>query len=131
MVKEMTPLHVERLASGFTRPVLTVEQHLNTPPSAQVTTLHLIQPRVPNVDLVEPELLEPQPWDEAYRQQKVLWQVGARLLCLALGLLAAGAGHPLAFAAYFVAQFVNRRKAKKVLDIKEAHGVDVVQERNS
>ena len=51
------------------------------------------------------------------------------LLCPALGLLAAGAGHPLAFVAYFVAQFVNRRKAKKVLDIKEAHGVDVEQER--
>ena len=51
------------------------------------------------------------------------------LPCLALGLLAAGAGHPLAFVAYFVAQFVNRRKAKKVLDIKEAHGVDVEQER--
>ena len=70
MVKEMRPLHVERLASEFTRPVLTVEQHLNTPPSAQVTTLHAIQPRVPDVDLDEPELLEPQPWDEAYRQQK-------------------------------------------------------------
>ena len=128
-VKEMSPLHMERLASEFTRPVLTVEQHLNTPPFAQVTTLHAIQPRVPNVDLVEPELLEPQPWDEAYRQQKFFGKLALGLLCLALGLLAAGAGHPLAFVAYFVAQFVNRRKAKKVLDLKEAHGVDVEQER--
>ena len=129
IVKEMRPLQVERLASEFTQPALTVEQDLNTLPSAQVTTLHLIQPRVPNVDLVEPELLEPQPWDEAYRQQKFFGKLALGLLCLALGLLAAGAGHPLAFAAYFVAQFVNRRKAKKVLDIKEAHGVDVDQER--
>ena len=128
-VKEMPPLHAERLASEFTRPVLTVEQHLNTPPFAQVTTLHAIQPRVPNVDLVEPELLEPQPWDEAYRQQKFFGKLALGLLCLALGLLAAGVGHPLAFVAYFVAQFVNRRKAKKVLDLKEAHGVDVEQER--
>ena len=95
MVKEMPPLHVERLASEFTRPVLTVEQHLNTPPFAQVTTLHAIQPRVPDVDLVEPELLEPQPWDEAYRQQKFFGKLALGLLCLALGLLAAGAGHPL------------------------------------
>ena len=128
-VKEVPPLRVERLASEFTQPALTVEQDLNTLPSAQVTTLHLIQPRVPNVDHVEPELLEPQPWDEAYRQQKFFGKLALGLLCLALGLLAAGAGHPLAFAAYFVAQFVNRRKAKKVLDIKEAHGVDVDQER--
>ena len=128
-VKEMSPLHVERLASEFTRPVLTVEQHLNTPPLAQVTTLHAIHPRALNMDLVEPELLEPQPWDEAYRQQKFFGKLALGLLCLALGLLAAGAGHPLAFVAYFVAQFVNRRKAKKVLDIKEAHGVDVEQER--
>ena len=84
---------------------------------------------MPDVDLVEPELLEPQPWDEAYRQQKFFGKLALGLLCLALGLLAAGAGHPLAFAAYFVAQFVNRRKAKKVLDIKESHGVDVEQER--
>ena len=125
----MPPLRAERLASEFTRPVLTVEQHLNTPPFAQVTTLHAVQPRVPDVDLVEPELLEPQPWDEAYRQQKFFGKLALGLLCLALGLLAAGAGHPLAFAAYFVAQFVNRRKAKKVLDIKESHGVDVEQER--
>lgn len=129
MVREIPPLHVERLASEFTRPVLTVEQHLNTPPSAQVTTLHAIQPRMPDVDLVEPELLEPQPWDEAYRQQKFFGKLALGLLCLALGLLAAGMGHPLAFVAYIVAQFVNRRKAKKVLDIKEAHGVDVEQER--
>ena len=128
-VKEMTPLDVERLTSEFTRPVLTVEQHLSTPPLAQVTTLHAIQPRVPDVDPVEPELPEPQPWDEAYRQQKFFGKLALGLLCLALGLLAAGAGHPLAFVAYFVAQFVNRRKAKKVLDIKEAHGVDVEQER--
>ena len=112
-VKEMPPLHVERLTSGFTRPFLTVEQHQNTPPSAQVKTLHAIQPRVPDVDLVEPELLEPQPWDEAYRQQKFFGKLALGLLCLALGLLAAGAGHPLAFVAYFVAQFVNHRKAKK------------------
>ena len=128
-VKEMPPLHVERLASEFTRPVLTVEQHLNTHPFTQVTTLHAIQPRVLDVDLVEPELLEPQPWDEAYRQQKFFGKLALGLLCLALGLLAAGVGHPLNFVAYFVAQFVNRRKAKKVLDIKEAHGVDVEQER--
>ena len=68
-VKEMSPLHVERLASEFTRPDRPVEQHLNTPPFAQATTLHAIQPSVPDVELVEPELLEPQPWDEAYRQQ--------------------------------------------------------------
>ena len=129
VVREIPPLHVERLASAFTKPDRPLEQHLNTPPSAQVTTLHAIQPRVPDVDLVEPELLEPQPWDEAYRQQKFFGKLALGLLCLALGLLAAGAGHPLAFVAYFVAQFVNRRKAKKVLDIKEAHGVDVEQER--
>ena len=128
-MEEMPPLHVERLASEFTRPVLTVEQHLNTSPIAQVTTLHAIQPRALDVDLDEPELLEPQPWDEAYRQQKFFGKLALGLLCLALGLLAAGAGHPLNFVAYFVAQFVNRRKAKKVLDIKEAHGVDVEQER--
>ena len=57
MVKEVPPLRVERLASEFTRPVLTVEQHLSTPPAAQVTTLHAIQPRVPDVDLVEPDFL--------------------------------------------------------------------------
>jgi len=129
MVKEMTPLHVERLTSAFTEPVRPVEQPLNKPPSAQVTALYAIQPRVLDVDLVEPELLEPQPWDEAYRQQKFFGKLALGLLCLALGLLAVGAGHPLAFVAYFVAQFVNRRKAKKVLDIKEAHGVDVEQER--
>ena len=129
VVSEIPPLHVERLALEFTRPVLTVEQHLNTPPSAQVTTLNAIQPRAFDVDLDEPELLEPQPWDEAYRQQRFFGKLALGLLCLALGLLAAGAGHPLAFLAYFVAQFVNRRKAKKVLDIKEAHGVDVEQER--
>ena len=128
-VKEMSPLHVERLASEFTRTVLTVEQHLNTSPSAQVKTLQAIQPRMPDVDLDEPELLVPQPWDEAYRQQKFFGKLSFGLLCLALGLLAAGMGHPLAFVAYFVAQFVNRRKAKKVLDLKEAHGVDVDQER--
>lgn len=128
-VKEMRPLHVENLTAAFTEPVRPVEQHLKTPPSAQVTTLHAIQPRMPDVDLVEPELLEPQPWDEAYRQQKFFGKLALGLLCLALGLLAAGMGHPLAFVAYFVAQFVNRRKAKKVLDIKEAHGVDVDQER--
>ena len=127
-VKEMLPLHVENLTAAITEPVRPVE-HLNTPPSAQVTTMHAIQPRVLDVDLDEPELLEPQPWDEAYRQQKFFGKLALGLLCLALGLLAAGAGHPLAFVAYFVAQFVNRRKAKKVLDIKEAHGVDVEQER--
>ena len=67
VVREIPPLHVELLASEFTRPVLTVEQRLNTPPSAQVTTLNAIQPRAFDVDLDEPELLEPQPWDEAYR----------------------------------------------------------------
>ena len=128
-MKEMTPLCVGHLASTFTKSDRPLEQHLNTPPSAQVTSLHAIQPRVPDVDLIEPELLEPQPWDEAYRQQKFFGKLALGLLCLALGLLAAGAGHPLAFVAYFVAQFVNRRKAKKVLDIKEAHGVDVEQER--
>ena len=129
MVREIPPLHVERLTAAFTEPVRPVEQHLNTPPSAQVKTLHAIHPRVLDVSLVEPELLEPQPWDEAYRQQKFFGKLALGLLCLALGLLAAGMGHPLAFVAYFVAQFVNRRKAKKVLDIKEAHGVDVEQER--
>ena len=128
-MKETPPLRVENLTAAFTEPDRPVEQHLNTPPSAQVTTLHAIQPRMPDVDLVEPELLEPQPWDEAYRQQKFFGKLALGLLCLALGLLAAGMGHPLAFVAYFVAQFVNRRKAKKVLDIKEAHGVDVEQER--
>ena len=127
-MKEMPPLHVENLTAAITEPFRPVE-HLNTSPLAQATTLHAIQPRVPDVDLVEPELLEPQPWDEAYRQQKFFGKLALGLLCLALGLLAAGAGHPLAFVAYFVAQFVNRRKAKKVLDIKEAHGVDVEQER--
>ena len=127
-VKEMPPLHVENLTAAITESVRLVE-HLNTPPSAQVKTLHAIQPRMPDVDFDEPELLEPQPWDEAYRQQKFFGKLALGLLCLALGLLAAGAGHPLAFVAYFVAQFVNRRKAKKVLDIKEAHGVDVEQER--
>ena len=129
MVKEMPPLQVERLASGCTESALNVEQNLNTPPSAVETTLHAIQPRVLNVDLVEPELLEPQPWDEAYRQQKFFGKLALGLLCLALGLMAAGLGHPLAFVAYFVAQFVNRRKAKKVLDLKEAHGVDVDEDR--
>ena len=63
MVKEMTPLHVEHLTAAFTEPVRPVEQPLNTPPSAQVKTLHAIQPRVLDVSLVEPELLEPQPWE--------------------------------------------------------------------
>ena len=128
-MKEMPPLHVENLTTAITEPVRPVEQRLNTPPSAQVKTLHAIHARVLDVSLVEPELLEPQPWEEAYRQQKFFGKLALGLLCLALGLLAAGMVHPLAFVAYFVAQFVNRRKAKKVLDIKEAHGVDVEQER--
>ena len=129
MVKEMRPLHVKNLTAAFTEPVRPVEQHLITPPYAKATALHSIQPCVFDVDLDEPELLEPQPWDEAYRQQKTFGKLALGLLCLALGLVAAGVGHPLAFVAYFVAQFVNRRKAKKVLDIKEAHGVDVDQDR--
>ena len=129
MVKEMRPLHVENLTAAFTEPVRPVEQHLITLPYAHATALHSIQPCVLDVDLDEPELLEPQPWDEASRQQKTFGKLALGLLCLALGLVAAGVGHPLAFVAYFVAQFVNRRKAKKVLDIKEAHGVDVDQDR--
>ena len=129
IIKEMPSVQVGRLGQTVIQAALPVEKYLHAPPSVHVTALHPIQPRAVDADLAEPELLEPQPWDEAYRQQKFFGRLALGLLCLALGLVAGGVGHPLAFVAYFIAQFVNRRKAKKVLDIKEAHGVDVDEDR--
>ncbi len=125
----MPSVQVGRLDQTVIQAALPVEEYLHAPPSVHVTALHPIQPRAMDADLAEPELLEPQPWDEAYRQQKFFGRLALGLLCLALGLVSGGVGHPLAFVAYFIAQFVNRRKAKKVLDIKEAHGVDVDEDR--
>jgi len=129
IINEMPSVQAGRLDQTVIQAALPVEEYLHAPPSVHVTALHPIQPRAMDADLAEPELLEPQPWDEAYRQQKFFGRLALGLLCLALGLVAGGVGHPLAFVAYFIAQFVNRRKAKKVLDIKEAHGVDVDEDR--
>ena len=70
------------------------------------------QPRVPDVDLVESELLEASALGRSVPTAKFFGKLALGLLCLALGLLAAGVGHPLNFVAYFVAQFVNRRLRK-------------------
>jgi len=129
IINEMPSVQAGRLDQTVIQAALPVEEYLHAPPSVHVNALHPIQPRAMDADLAEPELLEPQPWDEAYRQQKFFGRLALGLLCLALGLVAGGVGHPLAFVAYFIAQFVNRRKAKKVLDIKEAHGVDVDEDR--
>ena len=123
-VKEMPPLHVKRLASEFTRPVLTVEQHLNTPLSAQVTTLHAIQPRAFDVDLAEPELLEPQPWEKEAKTQSLFGVVSLVSFCLGAILMAMGTPHPLPFLLAMVALLMKKIQANKVLDLMEAHGED-------
>ena len=125
MVKEMPPLHVERLASRCTEPVLSVEQHLNAPPSAEVTTLHAIQPRVLDVDLVEPELLEPQPWEKEAKTQSLFGVVSLVSLCLGAILMAMGTLNPLPFLLAMVALIMKKIQAKRVLDIMKSHGVDV------
>lgn len=129
IVEEMPRLEVGRLDQTLIPSIQHIEQRLDAPHSGRLAAFHKVRPRALNMDLDDPELLEPQPWDEAYRQQKFFGKLALGLLCLALGLVAAGVGHPVAFVAYFMAQFVNRRKAKKVLDIKEAHGVDVDEDR--
>ena len=124
MVKEMPPLHVENLTAAITEPVRPVE-HLNTPPSAQVTTLHAIQPRVLDVDLDEPELLEPQPWEKEAKTQSLFGLVSLLSFCLGAVLLASGTPHPLPFLLAAVAFIMKKIQANKVLDIMKTHGVDV------
>ena len=70
IVKEMPSVQVRRLDQTVIQAALPVEEYLHAPPSVHMTALHPIQPHAVDADLAEPELQEPQPWDEAYGQQK-------------------------------------------------------------
>ena len=91
-----------------------------------------IPPSIILMDPVHSVLADPTPWAEAYEQQKLIGNIALAAFVLSL-LLAAVAAPPALIAVVegvgVVSYFLNRRKRREVIDIKELNGYDVTEER--
>ena len=78
-----------------------------------------------DVNLEEPDLQEPQPWEKEAKTQSLFGVVSLVSFCLGAILMAMGTPHPLPFLLAMVALLMKKIQANKVLDIMKTHGVDV------
>lgn len=84
-----------------------------------------VLPKQVYVNLGERDLQEPQPWEKGAKTQSLFGLVSLLSFCLGAVLLATGTPHPLPFLLAMVALLMKKIQANKVLDIMEAHGMDV------
>lgn len=78
-----------------------------------------------DMNLEEPDLQEPQPWEKEAKTQSLFGVVSLVSFCLGAVLMAMGTPHPLPFLLAMVALLMKKIQANKVLEIMKTHGVDV------
>lgn len=100
--------------------------------SRQITETPRVAPKVMQACPAQAELQDPTPWARAYEAQKKFGNLALGTLGLAVLLRTTGAPQVafiMTVVVGVIAFFLNRRKRREVLDIKELNGYDVTEER--
>jgi hypothetical protein len=98
----------------------------------QIAALPRIAPKAMLVSPAQDELQDPTPWARAYEAQKKFGNTALGAFGLAVLLQTTGAPQAalvMALVVGTIAFFLNRRKRREVLDLKELNGYDVTEER--
>lgn len=98
----------------------------------QIAALPRRAPKAILVSTAQAELQDPTPWARAYEAQKKFGNTALGAFGLAVLLQTTGAPQAalvMALVVGAIAFFLNRRKRREVLDIKELNGYDVTEER--
>ena len=98
----------------------------------QIAALPRIAPKAMLVSTAQAELQDPTPWARTYEAQKKFGNTALLAFGLAVLLLTTGAPQAalvMALVVGAIAFFLNRRKRREVLDLKELNGYDVTEER--
>ena len=91
-----------------------------------IPTIRHIPPHAIDHEWNAGQLIEPTPWAEAEKKQRLFGNIAKGL---ALAALVAPTFLPVAGSVMLVAFILNRHYRRQVLDIKAANGIDVTQER--
>jgi hypothetical protein len=89
-----------------------------------IPTIRHIPPHAIDHEWNAGQLIEPTPWAEAEKKQRLFGNIALVTFIANAFLLSSGLG-----AVVLVAFILNRRYRRQVLDIKAANGIDVTQER--
>ena len=89
-----------------------------------IPTIKHIPPHAIDHEWNAGQLIEPTPWAEAEKKQRLFGNIALVTFIANAILLSSGLG-----AVFLVAFILNRRYRRQVLDIKAANGIDVTQER--
>ena len=124
--KQVEPIPAQALAIG----VSPTAKKVHIP--KQIAALPRIAPKAMLVSTAQAELQDPTPWARTYEAQKKFGNTA--LLAFGLAVLLHTTGAPqaamvMALVVGAIAFFLNRRKRREVLDLKELNGYDVSEER--